>query len=198
MMGHQIIRMNWIESTITNSSITTRMPIFEYYCPDNHKIYSFFARSSADANRIPRCPDNPAYRLQKAVSAFAVTGRQREGESSGGGDMDDPRMEQMMAAMEKEMAGMDSENPDPRAMARMMRKMADMTGQKLPDSMQEMISRLEAGEDPEALEEAFGDMDDLEDLEPDSLDPDQKKSSKATKTAPPQRDPELYEMSDWL
>lgn len=184
---------------IMTISIVTIMPIIEYYCPDNHKIYSFFARSSEQAGMTPRCPDNPKYPMEKAISAFAVTGKSREEAGSSGGGIEDSRMEHMMAAVEKEMAGLDSENPDPRAMARMMRKVADMTGEKLPESMQEMISRLEAGEDPEALEEAFGDMDDLEEPgegEGESVF-DGKKGKKALNKAP-QRDPELYELSDWL
>ncbi len=185
---------------VISLSIMITMPIFEFYCPDNHKIYSFFARSSAQAGIIPRCPDNPEFRMEKAVSAFAVTSKSREAEDSAEGGMDDPRMEQMMAAMEKEMSSLDSENPDPRAMARMMRKVADMTGEKLPESMQEMISRLEAGEDPEALEEAFGDLEDLEDPTEGEgeITPDWKKSLRKAKQIVPERDPELYELGDWV
>ena len=43
------------------------MPIYEFYCPDNHRIYSFLARSLALAGRIPRCPENPDYRLVKVA-----------------------------------------------------------------------------------------------------------------------------------
>ncbi len=49
------------------------MPIYEYYCPDNHTIYQFYAKTLAQGRVIPPCPDNPAFRLQKQVSAFAVT-----------------------------------------------------------------------------------------------------------------------------
>ena len=51
------------------------MPIYEYYCPDNHKIYSFFAKTLAQGRTTPTCPDDPSYRLVKIMSSFAVTGR---------------------------------------------------------------------------------------------------------------------------
>jgi len=54
------------------------MPIYEYYCPDNHRIYSFFAKTLAQGRTMPPCPDNPAYRMVKIVSSFAVTGRARK------------------------------------------------------------------------------------------------------------------------
>ena len=57
-------------------------------------------------------------------------------------------MESFMAEMEREMSGMDENNPDPRQMGRLMRKMTDVMGDKAPPEMREMIRRLEAGEDP--------------------------------------------------
>jgi hypothetical protein len=49
-----------------------------FYCPDNRKIYSFFARSLAYAGKTPRCPDNPKLRMERMISRFAVTGRAKE------------------------------------------------------------------------------------------------------------------------
>ncbi len=181
------------------------MPIYEFYCPDNNRIYSFFARSPAMGSRTPRCPDNPKYRMVKQVSGFAVTGRRRDDDAAGGeaDDLaDDPRTEAMMAEMEREMAGMDEENPDPRQMARMMRRMADMTGEPVPSAMEEMIARMERGEDPEQLEEEYGDlldeaMDDDASAEESPGDP---RSARALlrRGRPPRRDPELYEMEAFL
>ena len=37
------------------------MPIYEYYCPDNHKIYEFFAKTLAQGQTVPKCPDNAAW-----------------------------------------------------------------------------------------------------------------------------------------
>jgi len=45
---------------------------------------------------------------------------------------------------------------DPRAMGRMMRKMSEMTGEKIDGEMEEVVRKLEEGTDPEALEEQLG------------------------------------------
>ena len=54
------------------------MPIYEYYCPDNHRIYSFYAKTLAQGQTVPKCPDNPAFRLRKIISPFAVSTRTRK------------------------------------------------------------------------------------------------------------------------
>ncbi|OYW04276.1 MAG: hypothetical protein B7Z61_10175, partial [Acidobacteria bacterium 37-71-11] len=48
----------------------------------------------------------------------------------------------------------DAENP--RVMAKMMRRMAEASGEPMTPTMDEMFRRLEAGEDPDALEEELG------------------------------------------
>ena len=196
------------------------MPIYEYYCPDNHTIYSFYAKTLAQGQTIPRCPDNPAYRLVKILSPFAVTGRSdkaggRAGEEGGPGGKDagagespadDARMEAAMSAMEGEFANVD-EN-DPRAMGRMMRRMADLTGERLDDQMEEVVRKLEEGADPDQLEEqmggAFGDgeggaMDDPYGMGPEeggakpATDPKEPKHRFRVRRGPPIRDPKLHD-----
>ncbi|HWA85355.1 MAG TPA: FmdB family transcriptional regulator [Opitutus sp.] len=137
------------------------MPIYEYYCPDNNTIYQFYAKTLAQGNSVPKCPANPGFRMRKLVSAFAVTGRAKEdkgaaGKASGeGGDpAEDARMEAAMGAMEKEFSSVD-EN-DPRAMARMMRRMSELTGEKIDGEMEEVVRKLEEGADPDSLEDQLG------------------------------------------
>lgn len=179
------------------------MPIYEFFSPQANKIYSFYARSLAMSGKTPRCPDNPKYKMERMVSSFSVTGRAKE--EKGGDDpmggMDDPRMERAMAEMEREFAGMDESNPDPRQLARMMRKMSDLTGEKMPETMEEMIQRMEKGEDPEKLEEEYGDA--LEDFDPGASGGEGEGLKDAVgklraRRARPQRDPTLYEMADFV
>jgi hypothetical protein len=63
-------------------------------------------------------------------------------------------MEAAMDAMEREFAHVD-EN-DPRAMARMMRRMAELTGEKIDGQMEDVVRKLEEGADPESLEDELG------------------------------------------
>jgi hypothetical protein len=177
------------------------MPIYEFHSPDTNKIYSFFARSLACANKTPRCPDDPSARMERLISRFAVTGRAKEKSDPSGEDSLDPRMERVMSEMENDMAGLDENNPDPRALGRMMRKMAEATGQKMPGEMEQMIRRLEAGEDPEKLEEEFGDaFEDMDFPEMGAMDGADSSETSVVKSrrSHPRRDPILYEFADYL
>ncbi len=188
------------------------MPIYEFYCPDNHKIYTFLARNLSQAGKIPRCPDNPTFRMQREISPFAFVGKAKDPSTEVKKEpedmLDDPRMQQVMAQMEREMAGMDEDNPDPRQLARMLRSISGIMGDKMPAEMNEMIARMEKGEDPEKLEDEYGDLLDqaMGDDESNLLGgTDQTTEEKESKTRrflrqyrTPRRDPVLYEMADYL
>jgi hypothetical protein len=134
------------------------MPIYEYYCLDNHTIYQFFAKTLAQGKVVPRCPANPQFRMEKMLSTFAVTSGAPEGAAAAvnmnPASGDDPRTEAAMSAMEQEFSNFNEE--DPRAMGRMMRRMAELSGEKIDGPMEEVVRKLEEGADPEALEEQLG------------------------------------------
>ena len=137
------------------------MPIYEYYCPDNHTIYQFYAKTLAQGASTPKCPDNPKNRMRKVVSAFAITKGGAKDEASAtkpaaeaSDPAEDARMEAAMSAMEGEFSNVD-EN-DPKAMARMMRRMSDLTGEKIDGEMEEVVRKLEEGADPDSLEDQLG------------------------------------------
>src|ERR1700739_2587037 len=72
-------------------------------------------------------------------------------------DFDDPRVERAMMDLEKDMEHLDENNP--KHMAHMMRKMKDlMPPGTIPKELDTAIKRLEAGEDPEKIEEDMGDL----------------------------------------
>lgn len=182
------------------------MPIYEFYSPETNTVYAFFARSVIDPETVPRCPGNPDSPMERVVSNFAVIGKAREPSGTGpDDDLDDPRMEAAMAEMESELAGMDEDNPDPRKMGQLMRRMSELTGEKLPPAMEEMVGRLEAGEDPDKLEEEYGDLEDLEDFGsggdeeggPEAAAVERRKAL-LRRMRGPRRDPQLYELNDYL
>jgi hypothetical protein len=142
--------------------------------------------------------------MERVLSPFAITGRAKEKTAEPGGegmpDLD-PRQEAEMMKLAGEMSGMDEGNPDPRQLGRLMRRMMDITGEKMPEAMVEMIGRMEKGEDPEKLEAEYGEA--LGD-DPMGQGPgEQEASGKAGLSAirrrlPPRRDPTLHEMSAYL
>ncbi|MDP3071469.1 MAG: FmdB family transcriptional regulator [Opitutaceae bacterium] len=192
---------------------TVPMPIYEYYCPDNHTIYQFYAKTMAQGATTPPCPDNSKFRLKKILSAFAITGG-GSGEEAAETKSADPaasaedrRMEAAMDSMEREFSSMDENNP--KEMARMMRRMAEVSGEKMDGQLEEVVRKLEEGADPDSLEDALGpDLPNEDSGDPESggmgLDADSppmlgeaaKKEArhrfKARRTAP-RRDPKLYD-----
>lgn len=179
------------------------MPIYEYYCPENHTVYQFYAKTLAQGKIIPPCPENPKFRLVKMMSSFAVTGGRKEGDSSMGEGTavasvgDEAQIEAAMGAMEREFSNID-EN-DPRAMGRMMRRMAELSGQKLDGEMEEVVRKLEEGTDPDALEEQLGGEEACQMPDPDapfgarSEAKAEGQRQVARRRGPMLRDPKLYD-----
>jgi putative FmdB family regulatory protein len=137
------------------------MPIYEYLCPSCNRIYSFLAQGF-DIDRQPTCPRCGATDLEKQISRFSfVRGGERPASAApdaapaGGPDAtDDPRVEREMMRLMGEMEHMDED--DPRQLGRLMRRMSEITGEPLDEEMEEAVRRLEAGEDPERIEEELG------------------------------------------
>ena len=183
------------------------MPIYEYYCSDNHKIYQFYAKTLAQGQTVPKCPDHPAFSMVKLVSKFAVATSGKGGKQKAGGEentgvrpdaTEDPRMEAAFGAMEREFSGVD-EN-DLRAMGRMMRRMAELTGEKMDGGMEEVVRKLEEGADPESLEEQLGGADAGDDPEGEGMSPPntaadlkEKRQRFRSRHGAPGRDPKLYD-----
>lgn len=120
------------------------MPIYEYRCADCQKKVSVFFRSfSTVAQEQARCPICHGTHLTKMVSKVRVI----RGATSAGSDdgFDDSMLDDL------------NEN-DPRSLGRMMRRMADETGEDMGPEFGEVISRLEKGEDPEAIEKSMPEL----------------------------------------
>jgi len=140
------------------------MPIYEYACPKCRVIFNFLSKR-VDPERLPVCPKCGNKKMTKQVSRFAMSRGLKEpaakSDADEGGpptpDFDDPRVERAMMEMERDMEHLDENNP--RHMAHMMRKMKDlMPPGTVPKELDVAIKRLEAGEDPEKIEEDMGDL----------------------------------------
>jgi hypothetical protein len=190
------------------------MPIYEFMSRDTGKIYSFFAHSPSYAEKTPFCPDGKKYKMEKVMSGFSITGKKEEHPVIPEGNAEDPndpfagmdgaQAEKVMKELEGAMGGMDEDNPDPKQMGQLMRKMCEMTGESMDEPMEEVVRKLEEGADPDELEDRMGDF--LSDEEPggicagsdeepkDSVKSRLKKLMKKRMT----RDPELYEFLDYI
>jgi len=162
------------------------VPIYEFYCHQCNTIFNFFSKS-VDTEKIPLCPRCGEVKLQRRMSAFAMLRARGEEEDSPVPDLDDSKIEGAMNLLAREAENLD-EN-DPRQAAKLMRKLTDMTGLDLGPGMEEAFRRMEAGEDPEEIEEQMGDL--LESEEPFGL---KEKSRGLSKPRRPTVDEKLYEL----
>ena len=140
------------------------MPIYEFACPKCRKIFSFLSKR-LNPGCPPVCPKCGNRKMAKQVSRFAMSKGLKEPAAKSGAaggeppmpDLDDPRMERAMMEMERAMEHLDENNP--KHMAHMMRKMKDlMPAGTMTKDLDVAIKRLEAGEDPEKIEEDMGDV----------------------------------------
>lgn len=130
------------------------MPVYEFYCSDCHTIFNFLSRR-VNTEKRPACPRCGRPELDRQVSRFAVSrGHGEAAQEEEMPDLDEERMEKAMEALAGEMEGV-NEN-DPRQMARFMRRFTEATGMDLGEGAEEAIRRLEAGEDPDRVEEEMG------------------------------------------
>ncbi len=119
------------------------MPIYEYRCADCKKKVSVFFRSfSVIDQEQARCPICHGTHLTKLVSKVRVV---RGTPSAGDDGVDDSMLDDL------------NEN-DPRSLGRMMRRMADETGEDVGPEFNEVVKRLEKGEDPEAIEKSMPEL----------------------------------------
>lgn len=133
------------------------MPVYEFYCPDCHAIYSFFSRR-VDTQTRPDCPRCGHQALGRQASLFAISSGRSE--QSHGEDaelpagLDEEKMMSAFASMAGEFEHLDEDDPKQAALA--MRKLFQASGLKMGDAMAEAMRRMEAGEDPDSIEADLG------------------------------------------
>jgi len=164
------------------------MPIYEFYCADCYTVFNFFSRR-VNTEKAPDCPKCGRPELKRRLSSFAISKGRKETDD-GLPDMDDARMEQALASMASEMENVNEE--DPRAAARMMRKLFDAGGLRMGAGMDEAVRRMEAGENPDQVEAELGDA--LENEDPLSATAAGKVESLRRQLLPPNVDEKLYEL----
>jgi putative FmdB family regulatory protein len=106
------------------------MPIYEFACAACKRRTSVFVRSVSSPVRA-RCEHCGGTKLSRVLSKFAVHGGRLNLDSDSALD------------------GIDES--DPRAMARLMRQMGQESGEAMEPGFEDMINRMEAGEDPESV-----------------------------------------------
>jgi putative FmdB family regulatory protein len=114
------------------------MPVYEYLCEDCGRSFSRFFWRIADAEGV-RCRCGSA-EIEQLVSRVSM-----------------PRSEESrLENMADPTSWGDFDENDPKSMARMMKKMGNEMGEDLGPEFDEVVGRLEAGEDPESIDSSLG------------------------------------------
>jgi putative FmdB family regulatory protein len=120
------------------------MPIYEYRCVACGRKVAIWWRSIAQQERShPKCSRCGSDQLKRLVSKVAqLRSEDSHLESLGDSGLD----------------GLDES--DPKSLGRWMRRMGSEVGEDLGEEFDEMVGRLEAGEDPEEIEKSMPGMGD--------------------------------------
>lgn len=117
------------------------MPNYEYRCLKCRKRFEAFFTFAEYGSRPVICSHCGSDQVQRKI------GRVRVAKS------DESRMESI--ADPSVLEGLDD---DPRALGRMMRQMSHELGEEMGPEFNEVVGRLEAGQDPEQIEKDLPDL----------------------------------------
>jgi len=131
------------------------MPIYEFYCKDCNTLFNFLSRG-VNTTKRPNCPKCKKTKLERQMSTFARLTGAKEGGDPDDLPVDEAKMEKAMNMLAREAEGISED--DPRQAVNLMRKLSDVAGIGLGPGMEEALSRMEAGEDPEQVEAQMGDL----------------------------------------
>lgn len=179
------------------------MPLYEFYCAPCHRIFTFRS-ARVDTSTVPLCP-KCGYRLKREVSAFAhiVRGASKAAESDGNPEAEEPmagRMEQAAARLGERLQALEDDNADPRDAVRVMRELADAGGLRFNTEVREAMARIEAGEDPERIDEQFSEVFDTDNPfeAGDAQDGTALARNGLLRLRGPTRDPHWHELTDYV
>ncbi len=164
------------------------MPIYEFYCENCNTVYKFLSRQ-INTETVPDCPRCKSIKLNRQVSLFN-TGAGTENSDNTDGlmpDIDEDKILKAMNMLEREAGNINED--DPRQATLLMRKLSDAAGLHMSENMEEALSRIEQGEDPDKVEQEMSSM--LENEEPFVAG---SKSKKSGSRKNPLVDERIYEL----
>ncbi len=117
------------------------MPAYEFRCLTCKKRFEVILSYSEYGQKKVTCPHCASSKVERRI------GRVRVARSERG------RLEDMAAGSD-----LNAVDEDPRALGRMMRQMSQQVGEEMPPEFNEVVDRLERGQDPEQIERELPDL----------------------------------------
>ena len=170
------------------------MPLYEFYCEPCHTVFTFRS-ARVDTVTVPLCP-RCGKSLKREVSPFAhiMSGAVKAADAQDLGCAD--RMEQAAAQLGERLQALDDDDSDPREAVRVMRELSEAGGLRYYKEVQEAMARIEAGEDPEKIDEDFREVFDTDNPFADAEDDAEKRGvSWLRRLRGPTRDPKWHDLS---
>ena len=119
------------------------MPTYTYRCDECHHLFEIFLTYADYGRKAVSCPqcasENVSRRIEKVRFAKSEDSRIE--------DLTDP----------SQLEGIED---DPKALGRLMRRMGDEMGEDIGPEFDEVVSRLEKGQDPEEISRDMPDLGD--------------------------------------
>ena len=173
------------------------MPLYEFYCEPCHTVFTFRS-PRVDTVTVPACPQC-GEKLKREVSSFAhiVRGEMHEApESDAPGEDAADRMDRVLSQMGERMQALEDDDADPREAVKVMKELAAAGGMRFNKEVREAMARIEAGEDPEKIDEEFSEVFDAENPFADGEDDlGQAGAGWLRRLRGPKRDPKWYDLA---
>ena len=118
------------------------MPTYDFICNACEKRFEIFLTFSEYGKKVVHCTHCQSDNVRRRMTKVRIA------------KSDSSRME----SAADDFSGMDGIEDDPRALAKMMRKMGNEMGEELPSEFNDVVDRLEAGQSPEEIESALPDL----------------------------------------
>jgi putative FmdB family regulatory protein len=162
------------------------MPIYEFFCDNCNTVFNFYS-ARINTDKQPDCPGCGKEKLTRQMSTFATVGKAEEKSDDMLAGLDEAKMERAFESLMGEAEQVNED--DPKEMASLMRKFTSRSGIQLGEAMEEAVSRMEAGEDPDQVEKEMGDLLGEEDFSLDTV-----KKRLLREKRPVHHDQTLYEL----
>ena len=118
------------------------MPTYDFICNNCNQRFDVFLTYIEYGKKTVTCAHCGSKDVRRRMTRVRVA------------KSEDSRME----SMADDFSGFEGLENDPQAMGRMMRKMGKEMGEDMPPEFDEVVDRLESGQNPEDIEKAIPDL----------------------------------------
>jgi putative FmdB family regulatory protein len=118
------------------------MPTYDFICNNCNQRFDVFLTYSEYGKKTVTCAHCGSKNVRRRLTRVRIAKSE----------------ESRMDSMADDFPGFEGLEDDPKAMGQMMRKMGKEMGEELPPEFDEVVARLESGQNPEDIEKAIPDL----------------------------------------